>query len=173
MEHDYFEDKSIDGDSSIDAYSKWTIAEATVSNLSKIKIDKPENKPPKPIMVRKIYDAVELAATLEKDCDLGFLVEISGNWAKIIANTFVAKTKITEYLKEHKFQFYVIPDTSTPMKVAIRELPKYCNTENIQKEILDKGFGVIKVVQMTSPKDTRILQYFLMHLERNENSIKI
>lgn len=65
MEHDYFEDNPIDGDSSIDAYSKWTIAEATVSKLSKIKIDKTENKPPKPIMVRKINDAVEFAATLD------------------------------------------------------------------------------------------------------------
>lgn len=54
MEHDYFEDNPIDDDTSIDAYSKWTVAETNVSEVkaSEIKSDISKNKTPKPIMVK-------------------------------------------------------------------------------------------------------------------------
>lgn len=65
-----------------------------------------------------------------------------------------------DYLREHKFQFYVVPDTIAPMKVVIRGIPKSCKIENVQKEIFDSGFGVLKVVKMTSRTDAMVLSIF-------------
>lgn len=43
------------------------------------------------------------------------------------------------------------------MKVVIRGLPKIIKTESIQREIMKNGFYIIKVVQMISGKDSRVL----------------
>lgn len=59
------------------------------------------------------------------------------------------------------------------MKVVIRGISKSCKIENAQKEIFDSVFGVLKVVKMTSRKDTMVLPLFLIRLERKENSKKI
>lgn len=41
-----------------------------------------------------------------------------------------------ECLREHKLQFYVVPDSVAPMKVVIRGLPKSSNILKIENEIL-------------------------------------
>lgn len=81
MEHDYFEESPIDGDMSIDAYSKFTVAKNAVSEVkaTETKVDKSENKSSKPIMEKDISDVVDFASKLRKDCDPDFLVEIAGN----------------------------------------------------------------------------------------------
>lgn len=92
MDQDYFEDNPLDADSSIDAYTKLTVVEATASKVIETNIDKKIIKPPKPIMLKNISDAEDFAAKKERDCDTDFLVEISVDWIKIIANNFATKS---------------------------------------------------------------------------------
>lgn len=80
------------------------------------------------------------------------------------------KNKIIEFRKDKKFQFYVVPDIIAPLKYVIRGLPESSKVENIQREILNKGFEVTKVVQMTIKVDARVLPLFLIHVIKNENS---
>lgn len=93
MEHDYFEESPIDGDTTIDAYSKFTVAKNAVLEVktSETKVDKSENKSPKPIMEKYISDVADFASKLRKDCDPDFLVENAGN--KPLSILLILKTK--------------------------------------------------------------------------------
>lgn len=75
---------------------------------------------PKSIMVREINDVAEFTSNLETNCIPYFLVEVLGRWVKILTKTYPVKSKIVEYLKERKFQFYVVHHLEAPMKVVMR-----------------------------------------------------
>lgn len=71
---------------------------------------------------------------------------------KVISNTFVANAKIISYLKEQKFQLYVVPDLETPLKVVLRGLPKSIDPDKIINELNDKSFDVSNTTEMHNRK---------------------
>lgn len=104
---------------------------------------------------------------------LEYFVEIQGSWLKVIPDSFATKEKVVNYLKELQFQFYVVPNLETPLKVFHMVLYNSTNSNSIQAELIKIGFDVIKVVQMPSCKDGRILPLVLMHSPRTVNSKNI
>lgn len=73
-------------------------------------------------MVLKISDVSSFTKMLETQCDPN--IEISGRWVKIITDSFCSKRKITNCLKEKKFQFYVVLDIEELLKIILRGFPK-------------------------------------------------
>lgn len=49
-------------------------------------------------MVKNINDVEDFASKIERNCDPDFLVELAGEWLKIIANNFETKDKIINFL---------------------------------------------------------------------------
>lgn len=75
---------------------------------------------------------------------------------KIFENTFTAKTKVERFLKDKKFQFYVVPDLEAPLKAVLRRLPKSVSPDKIMDVLNSKNFDVTKITQIRSRKDERI-----------------
>lgn len=115
-------------------------------------------------MVKNISHAEDFADQLERDCDTDFLEEIFRDCIKITANTLARKSKIINFLKEQKFQFYVVSDSIALLKGVTRGLSKTCKFQNIQRKIINRGFEVINVVQMNSLIDAKVLLMYLRDL---------
>lgn len=135
----------------------------------KVKIPEIKTKDidPKPIMVLEIDDVVRLTAKLEAQCDQTFSAKISGRWLKITRDTYAMKTKISNYLKEQQYQFYIVFNLEAPLKVVLRGLPKRTISEKIIKEFKEKGFVVSQATQMRSRKCGRKIPTFRLQLPLN------
>lgn len=157
---EFFDDSSKNLKETIEAYSNLTDNQISNPETKEIKNSKKVIKTPKPIIIKNIQDVVIFAATVVQDCDPNFMLQIVGNDLKLIPKDLTTKNKLIDYLKEHRYQFYVVPDTISPLKFVMRGLPKSCKIENIEQEIFNKGFETVKVVQMTSRVDKRALPSF-------------
>lgn len=89
-------------------------AKVAVNKNSSVETPKTKKKEiaPKPSMVLEIEDVICFTAKLEAGCEENFRAKFWGRWLKVIPNTFAAKAKIASYLKEQKFQFYVLPGSA-------------------------------------------------------------
>lgn len=77
---------------------------------------------------------------------------------------------ISEYLKENKYQFYVVPDLEVPFKVVLRWLLKSINSDKMREALNDKCYDIFQAIQMQSRKNGRMLPLFLLHLPRKDKS---
>ncbi|GFT76731.1 hypothetical protein TNCV_335931 [Trichonephila clavipes] len=72
------------------------------------------------------------------------------------------------------FEFYSItPKHLRPIKVVIKGLPKNSKTTDIQQDLLDLGFTVERVSQLTGRITNEPLPVFLITLPRNIDNAKI
>lgn len=92
---------------------------------------------------------------------------------KITTDAFNIKDKIINFLKQSKYEFYVVPDLVSPLTAVIRDLPNSITQEILLKELIDFRLDATKAIQMTSRKDGRKLSLFLINLARNEKSKSI
>lgn len=86
---------------------------------------------PKPVIVLEIEDVVNFTKSIGSEFDPNFIEQITQGRIKLSANSLCVKREIAKFLKEDKFQFYVITDIEVPPKVALKGLPKSMQTENI------------------------------------------
>lgn len=115
----------------------------------------------------------EFTKLIKTGCNSSFIVDIAGRWNKITTDSFNTKTKISDFFKQHKFQFYISPDLVALLMVVLRGLPKSISPEKIGNELSDKGIDATKVTQVCSMKYGKILLNFLLNLSRTENSKKV
>lgn len=81
----------------------------------------------------------------------------------------VQKNKISDYLKDNVYQFYISPNLEAPLKFIFTGFPQSSQTENIKKSWNADGLYVYQVVQMKSMKDGKILPLFLLYTKATIN----
>ncbi|GFW87044.1 nucleic-acid-binding protein from transposon X-element [Trichonephila clavipes] len=101
--------------------------------------------------------------------------KMSGEYIKLCCDTHEQFDLLNNFL-EHKtdFEFYSItPKHLRPIKVVIKGLPKNSKTQDIQQDLLDLGFTVERVSQLTGRITNEPLPIFLITLPRNIDNAKI
>lgn len=121
-------------------------------------------RPPRPIVLPMPENLTETIKTLADECDSTFHVKTAGEWLKIFPETLSIKAKIVSYLQSKKQQFYIMSDSIPPLKFVIRGLHRSCKIADIEDSLTKEGFQILKIVQMISRKDKRVLPLFLIHL---------
>ncbi|GFR24122.1 hypothetical protein TNCT_303861 [Trichonephila clavata] len=116
--------------------------------------------PPKkipPIMLKYETTYSTLVAELSKKySDVTF--KLAGQFLKIFTNSTDDYRAITDYLTVKGHQYYDPPPlASRPRKIVIKGLPISSNTEDIKKDLTEKGFEVEKVAQLTKSKNSLFL----------------
>ncbi|GBN02169.1 hypothetical protein AVEN_189915-1, partial [Araneus ventricosus] len=81
---------------------------------------------------------------------------------------------ITKLLKEKKQDFYImVPRDERPIKVVIKDLPIFTDTETIKTELEELRFVVNRVTQLKQIRTKKPLPMFLIELTRSPNAEKI
>ncbi|GBN77151.1 hypothetical protein AVEN_15526-1 [Araneus ventricosus] len=81
---------------------------------------------------------------------------------------------ITKLLKEKKQDFYImVPRDERPIKVVIKDLPIFTDTETIKTELEELRFFVNRVTQLKQIRTKKPLPMFLIELTRSPNAEKI
>lgn len=104
-------------------------------------------------MVREIEDVTSFTNAIETKYDPNFTVEIAGTWKKLLADSFCKKEKLSDYLKEHKYQFYVVPSIEVSMKFVMRGFLKNIQAYNIRTAIDAAGYEIYRANQIRIRKD--------------------
>jgi hypothetical protein len=99
---------------------------------------------------------------------------------RIVSKEMADYSAIRHYLDcQHLNYFTFFPKSEKPIKAVIRHLPADTPAEDISNALMELGFDIISVKQMTSRKTirdggTRVtnLPLFLVTLPRTENSKK-
>ncbi|GFV84951.1 nucleic-acid-binding protein from transposon X-element [Trichonephila clavipes] len=101
--------------------------------------------------------------------------KMSGEYIKLCCDTHDQFDNLNKFLEQQKnFQFYSItPKHLRPIKVVIKGLPKNTLTNEIKDDLLDLGFTVDRVSQLTGRITNEPLPVFLITLPRNIQNAKI
>lgn len=75
--------------------------------------------------------------------------------------------QIVHYFDENELQYYVLPHKNTkPYKVVIRGLALTTECEEVKTELSELGYDVLRISQMYSRKNDRVLPLFQAHIRR-------
>ncbi|GFV94207.1 nucleic-acid-binding protein from transposon X-element [Trichonephila clavipes] len=101
--------------------------------------------------------------------------KMSGEYIKLCCDTHEQFDSLNNFLENKTdFEFYSItPKHLRPIKVVIKGLPKNSKTTDIQQDLLDLGFTVERVSQLTGRITNEPLPVFLITLPRNIDNAKI
>ncbi|GFS80863.1 nucleic-acid-binding protein from transposon X-element [Trichonephila clavipes] len=93
--------------------------------------------------------------------------KLSGEYLKILVSTADEHREITAFLKEKGEEFHAIdPIEVRPQKVVIKGLPISTDINAIRDDLTERGFNVIKVVQLTRAKSKFKLPIFMVELKK-------
>ncbi|GFT55598.1 nucleic-acid-binding protein from transposon X-element [Trichonephila clavipes] len=100
---------------------------------------------------------------------------MSGEYIKLCCDTHDQFDNLNKFLEQQaNFQFYSItPKHLRPIKVVMKGLPKNTLTNEIKDDLLDLGFTVDRVSQLTGRITNEPLPVFLITLPRNIQNAKI
>ncbi|GFX57382.1 nucleic-acid-binding protein from transposon X-element [Trichonephila clavipes] len=101
--------------------------------------------------------------------------KMSGEYIKLCCDTHDQFDNLNKFLEQQaNFQFYSItPKHLRPIKVVMKGLPKNTLTNEIKDDLLDLGFTVDRVSQLTGRITNEPLPVFLITLPRNIQNAKI
>ncbi|GFU82431.1 nucleic-acid-binding protein from transposon X-element [Trichonephila clavipes] len=101
--------------------------------------------------------------------------KMSGEYIKLCCDTHDQFYSLNNFLENKTdFEFYSItPKHLRPIKVVIKGLPKNSKTTDIHQDLLDLGFTVERVSQLTGRITNEPLPVFLITLPRNIDNAKI
>ncbi|GFR20788.1 nucleic-acid-binding protein from transposon X-element [Trichonephila clavata] len=92
----------------------------------------------------------------------------TGEWFKIIAATSDDHRGITNLLTDLKQEYYSIPPLSErPLKVVIKGLPATTDINDISTDLINQGFPVIKVAQLTQRQSKFPLPIFMVEIRKH------
>ncbi|GFX21846.1 nucleic-acid-binding protein from transposon X-element [Trichonephila clavipes] len=98
---------------------------------------------------------------------------MSGEYFKL-CDTHEQFHKLNDFLETQNFEFYSItPKHLRPIKLVIKGLPKDTKTQEIHQDLIDLGFTVDRVSQLTGRITNQPLPVFLVTLPRNIDNAKI
>ncbi|GFU48715.1 nucleic-acid-binding protein from transposon X-element [Trichonephila clavipes] len=100
--------------------------------------------------------------------------KMTGEYFKLYCDTFDQYHELNRILELLKYEFYSItPKSERPIKVVIKGLPKDSKTLDIHNDLLDLGFTVDLVSQLTERITNQLLPVFMVTLPRNINNANI
>ncbi|GFT97097.1 nucleic-acid-binding protein from transposon X-element [Trichonephila clavipes] len=100
--------------------------------------------------------------------------KMTGEYFKLYCDTFDQYHELNSILELLKYEFYSItPKSECPIKVVIKGLPKDSKTLDIHNDLLDLGFIIDRVSQLTGRITNQLLPVFMVTLPRNINNANI
>ncbi|GFW56057.1 nucleic-acid-binding protein from transposon X-element [Trichonephila clavipes] len=92
----------------------------------------------------------------------------AGKYAKLYTDTQPQLDTLIQLLEDLKYPFYTFtPKHERPIKVVIKGLPRSTKTAEIHSDLLDLGFTLNKVTQLTGNITKQLLPVFIISLPRN------
>ncbi|GFS74170.1 hypothetical protein TNCV_969321 [Trichonephila clavipes] len=87
-------------------------------------------------------------------------IKTAGKYAKLYTDTQPQHDTLKQLLTELKYPFTFIPKHERPIKVVIKGLPRTTKTAEIQSDLLDLGYTINKVTQLTGNITKQLLSVF-------------
>ncbi|GFS63819.1 nucleic-acid-binding protein from transposon X-element [Trichonephila clavipes] len=104
-------------------------------------------------------------------------IKTAGKYVKLYTDTQTQHDTLKQLLEVLKYPFYTFtPKHERPIKVVLKGLPRSTTTAEIQSDLLDLGYTINKVTQLTGNITKQLLPVFTISLPRNtfnENIFKI
>ncbi|GFX38288.1 nucleic-acid-binding protein from transposon X-element [Trichonephila clavipes] len=143
-----------------------------VTSPSKTNTTQPPKLPP-PIMLL-ITDELRMhTKTLTSKMPI-LKIKAAGNYVKLYTDTQPQHDTLKQLLTELKYPFYSFtPKHERPIKVVIKGLPRTTKTTEIQSDLLDLGYTINKVTQLTGNITKQPLSVFTISLPRNDFNMNI
>ncbi|GFX52133.1 nucleic-acid-binding protein from transposon X-element [Trichonephila clavipes] len=95
-------------------------------------------------------------------------IKTAGKYVKLYTDTQPQHDTLKQLLEELKYPFYSFtPKHERPIKVVIRGLPRTTKTAEIHSDLLDLGFTLNKITQLTGNITKKLLPVFTISLPRN------
>ncbi|GFX21647.1 nucleic-acid-binding protein from transposon X-element [Trichonephila clavipes] len=92
----------------------------------------------------------------------------AGKYVKLYTDTQPQHDTLNQILEDLKYPFYTFtPKHERPIKVVIKGLPRSTKTAEIHSDLLDLGFTLNKVTQLTGNITKQLLPVFIISLPRN------
>ncbi|GFU78952.1 nucleic-acid-binding protein from transposon X-element [Trichonephila clavipes] len=92
----------------------------------------------------------------------------AGKYLKLYTDTLPQHDALNKLLEDLKYPFYTFtPKHERPIKVVIKGLPRSTKTAEIHSDLLDLGFTLNKVTQLTGNITKQLLLVFIISLPRN------
>ncbi|GFT35299.1 nucleic-acid-binding protein from transposon X-element [Trichonephila clavipes] len=100
--------------------------------------------------------------------------KMTGEYFKLYCDTHDQYHELLTFLEKIQYQFYSIKlKSERPIKVVIKGLPKKAKPEDIHNDLIDLGFTVDRVSQLTGKITNQLLPVFLVSLPRNMTNATI
>ncbi|GFX64760.1 nucleic-acid-binding protein from transposon X-element [Trichonephila clavipes] len=100
--------------------------------------------------------------------------KMTGEYFKLYCDTHDQYHELLTFLKKIQYEFYSIKlKSERPIKVVIKGLPKKAKPEDIHNDLIDLGFTVDRVSQLTGKITNQLLPVFLVSLPRNMTNATI
>jgi hypothetical protein len=136
---------------------------------------------PPPIILTSSANLIQLQKQLKSVVKGDFEFRSTRNGTRVITKGMADSEAIKSYFTNNNLSFYTFfPKSLKPIKAVIRYLPPNTPAEDISDGLVNQGFDVISVKQMTSTRrsssegvTTRNLPFFLITLPRTAKSQKI
>ncbi|GFV61800.1 nucleic-acid-binding protein from transposon X-element [Trichonephila clavipes] len=94
--------------------------------------------------------------------------KIAGKYVKLYTDTLPQHEAFNKILEELNYPFYTLtPKHERPIKVVIKGLPRSTKTAEIHSDLLDLGFTLNKVPQLTGNITKQLLPVLIISLPRN------
>ncbi|GFX31348.1 PRE_C2HC domain-containing protein [Trichonephila clavipes] len=101
-------------------------------------------------------------------------IKTAGKYAKLYTDTQPQHDTLKQLLTELKYPFYSFtPKHERPIKVVIKGLPRTTKTTETQSDLLDLGYTINKVTQLTGNISKQLLSVFTISLPRNNFNLNI
>ncbi|GFU31651.1 nucleic-acid-binding protein from transposon X-element [Trichonephila clavipes] len=143
-----------------------------VTTPSKTNPTQPPKLPP-PIMLLITDDLRMHTKTLTSKMPV-LRIKAAGIYAKLYTDTQPQHDTLKQLLTELKYPFYSFtPKHERPIKVVIKGLPRTTKTAEIQSDLLDLGYTINKVTQLTGNITKQLLSVFTISLPRNDFNLNI
>ncbi|GFV87405.1 RNA-directed DNA polymerase from mobile element jockey [Trichonephila clavipes] len=94
--------------------------------------------------------------------------KMTGQYIKLYTGTFDQYHKLNDFLEKLNYPHHTItPKTQRPLKVVIKGLSRDTKTTDIFNDLIDLGFTVNRVTQLTGNITKQLLPVFTVPLLRN------
>ncbi|GFU65190.1 nucleic-acid-binding protein from transposon X-element [Trichonephila clavipes] len=124
-------------------------------------------KLPPPIMLL-ITDDLRLHTKTLSEKIPALRIKTAGKYVKLYTDTLPQHDTLKELLEVLKYPFYTFtPKHERPIKVVIKGLPRTTKTAEIHSDLLDLGYTLNKVTQLTGNITKQLLPVFTISLPRN------
>ncbi|GFS93473.1 nucleic-acid-binding protein from transposon X-element [Trichonephila clavipes] len=124
-------------------------------------------KLPPPIMLLITDDLRSHLKTLTEKMP-ALRIKTAGKYVKLYTDTQSQHDTLKQLLEVLKYPFYTFtPKNERPIKVVIKGLPRSTPTAEIQSDLLNLGYTINKVTQLTGNISKQLLPVFTISLPRN------